>query len=75
MLSTSPPTDADRIALTRMFKAIAEYGRKMRLRNLTNRERPGQEIHLEPEPDGKGHPQFHKRKHARKNGKGKLKIK
>ncbi len=27
-------TDTDRIALTRMFKAIAEYGRQVRLRRL-----------------------------------------
>lgn len=32
---TNLPTDADRIALTRMFKAIAEYGRRVRLRRLT----------------------------------------
>jgi hypothetical protein len=30
----NPPTDADRIALTSMFKAIAEYGRRVRLRRL-----------------------------------------
>lgn len=28
------PTEADRIALTNMFKAIAEYGRRVRLRRL-----------------------------------------
>ncbi|WKZ52718.1 MAG: hypothetical protein QY329_08240 [Anaerolineales bacterium] len=31
---TDPSTDADRIALTSMFKAIAEYGRRVRLRRL-----------------------------------------
>ena len=28
------PTEVDRIALTNMFKAIAEYGRRVRLRRL-----------------------------------------
>ena len=28
------PKEADRIALTNMFKAIAEYGRRVRLRRL-----------------------------------------
>jgi hypothetical protein len=31
---SSPATDADRIALNNMFRAIAEYGRKVRLRRL-----------------------------------------
>ncbi len=31
MLPTSPSAEADRIALSKMFKAIAEYGRKVRL--------------------------------------------
>ena len=30
MLSANKPLDVDRIALTNMFKAIAEYGRKVR---------------------------------------------
>lgn len=35
-LSSQAPsqTDADRIALAKMFKAIAEYGRRARLRRL-----------------------------------------
>jgi len=31
-LENTPPLDADRIALRLMFRAIAEYGRKVRLR-------------------------------------------
>lgn len=31
-LNPPNPTDADRIALNNMFKAIAEYGRRVRLR-------------------------------------------
>ncbi len=34
--TTADPLEADRIALRRMFKAIAEYGRQMRLRRLSN---------------------------------------
>jgi hypothetical protein len=32
MLQSSTPTEADRIALTNMFRAIAEYGRRVRQR-------------------------------------------
>ena len=32
ILENTPPLDADRIALRLMFRAIAEYGRKVRLR-------------------------------------------
>ena len=32
MENNPPPLDADRIALRLMFRAIAEYGRKVRLR-------------------------------------------
>lgn len=32
MVPSSPPTEADHIALKNMFKAIAEYGRRIRLR-------------------------------------------
>jgi len=35
MLPDPSPTEADRIALNKMFKAIAEYGRKVRLRKQT----------------------------------------
>jgi len=38
MLETAPSLDADRIALTNMFKAIAEYGRKVRLRRQAGTE-------------------------------------
>jgi hypothetical protein len=34
MSSAAAPTEADRIALNNMFRAIAEYGRKVRLRRL-----------------------------------------
>jgi hypothetical protein len=45
MLPPTPSTEADRIALSKMFKAIAEYGRKIRLRRhaeeVTNMEELG----------------------------------
>jgi hypothetical protein len=37
-----PPTEADRIALTNMFRAIAEYGRRIRLRKLAEAGKDGQ---------------------------------
>lgn len=35
MKNTLPPADADRTALIQMFKAIAEYGRRVRQRRAT----------------------------------------
>jgi len=68
MLSTSPPTEADHIALNNMFKAIAEYGRKMRLRRQAECEMDAQEKLVEPEPDIKRHPPRIKQKYKRKVG-------
>ena len=47
MDTTTDPMEANRIALRRMFKAIAEYGREVRLRRLANGGAPTQET-----PDG-----------------------
>lgn len=68
MLSISPPTEADRIALTKMFKAIAEYGRKVRLGKLANCEKPVQEVPQEPELECRSAPR--KRKSATKSNRG-----
>lgn len=38
-MENTPPLDADRIALRLMFRAIAEYGRKVRLRRQAADER------------------------------------
>lgn len=40
MSSTPLATEADRIALNNMFRAIAEYGRKVRLRRLAEASLP-----------------------------------
>lgn len=37
-----PSTESDRIILTNMFKAIAEYGRRIRLRKLAEAGKDGQ---------------------------------
>ena len=37
-----PPTESDRILLSNMFKAIAEYGRRIRLRKLVEAGKDGQ---------------------------------
>jgi hypothetical protein len=50
MLPDPSPTEADRIALNKMFKAIAEYGRKVRLRKQTDGVLAIQEIPKEPAP-------------------------
>lgn len=47
MDTTTDPMEANRIALRKMFKAIAEYGREVRLRRLANGGAPTQET-----PDG-----------------------
>ena len=51
MLPDPSPTEADRIALNKMFKAIAEYGRKVRLRKQTDGGLAIQEIPEEPAPE------------------------
>ena len=43
MESTTDQLEADRIALRRMFRAIADYGRQVRLRRQSNGEAPIQE--------------------------------
>jgi hypothetical protein len=54
MLQPSSPTDADRIALTNMFRAIAEYGRRIRQRRETDGQNAVQieSTELEHESDG-----------------------
>lgn len=47
MDTTTDPMEANRIALRKMFKAIAEYGREVRLRRQANGGAPIQEP-----PDG-----------------------
>ncbi len=68
MLPTLPPTDADRIALTNMFKAIAEYGRTVRLRRQAECGIPEQEKPIDQGPDIKRHPARRKQKSKRKDG-------
>ena len=51
MLPDPSPTEADRIALNKMFKAIAEYGRKVRLHKQTDGGLVIQEISEEPAPE------------------------
>lgn len=48
MENNPPPLDADRIALRLMFRAIAEYGRKVRLRHQAADEKTEQ---ADPKPD------------------------
>lgn len=48
MENNPPPLDADRIALRLMFRAIAEYGRKVRLRRQAADEKTEP---ADPKPD------------------------
>lgn len=48
ILENTPPLDADRIALRLMFRAIAEYGRKVRLRRQAADEKTEP---MNPKPD------------------------
>jgi hypothetical protein len=66
MLPTPSPTEADRVALNKMFKAIAEYGRRVRLRKQAEFEIPEQEKPMEP--DIKRRPARRKQKRKRKDG-------
>lgn len=68
--ATTDPTEADRIALTNMFKAIAEFGRKVRLRRQAEFGEVGQENLAEPESDRKRHPPRRKQKRKRKDSAG-----
>jgi hypothetical protein len=68
MLPTPSPTEADRVALNKMFKAIAEYGRRVRLRKQAECEIPELEKPMEPEPDIKRRPARRKQKRKRKDG-------
>jgi hypothetical protein len=68
MLPNSPPTEADRIALNKMFKAIAEYGRRVRLKKQAECEISEQEMSMEPEPDIKRRPARRKQRRKRKDG-------
>lgn len=67
MDTTTDPMEANRIALRKMFKAIAEYGREVRLRRLANGGAPTQET-----PDGLAPKReilpARRRKHRRKKG-------
>lgn len=53
MLPDPSLTEADRIALNKMFKAIAEYGRKVRLHRQTDGDLAIQETPKEPVPEQK----------------------
>lgn len=56
MLNTDQPADADRIALTNMFKAIAEYGRKARQRRQAESQEAEQTELEKPNQDSQGQP-------------------
>ncbi|MBL8079960.1 MAG: hypothetical protein JNM55_18475 [Anaerolineales bacterium] len=65
--STTDPMEANRIALRKMFKAIAEYGREVRLRRQAN---GGALIQESPDghaPDREVRP-ARRRKYRRKKG-------
>jgi hypothetical protein len=62
-----PPTESDRIILTNMFKAIAEYGRRIRLRKLAEAGKDGQAELAGPATDAQtGHPATRKSTPPRK---------
>ncbi len=67
MDSTTDQKEVNRIALRKMFKAIAEYGREVRLRRLVNGGAPIQEPLDGQAPDRESHP-VQRRKHRRKKG-------
>jgi len=64
MLETTPPPEADRVALTNMFKAIAEYGRKVRLRQQVECGKAGLGKTTEPKQDSPTRLPRCKQKHA-----------
>jgi hypothetical protein len=53
MESTTDQLESDRIALRRMFRAIADYGRQVRLRRQSKGEAPVQETQDIPTPENK----------------------
>jgi hypothetical protein len=65
MDSTTDPMEANRIALRKMFKAIAEYGREVRLRRQANGGAPIQEPADGQAPDRES-PPARRRKQRRK---------
>jgi hypothetical protein len=68
MVPDPPPPEADRIALNEMFKAIAKYGRSVRLRKQAAGEILEAEQPTEPEPYIKRPPARRKQKRKRKDG-------
>ena len=67
MDTTTDPMEANRIALRKMFKAIAEYGREVRLRRLANGGAPTQEPPDGQAPERECRP-ARRRKQRRKKG-------
>ena len=67
MDTTTDPMEANRIALRKMFKAIAEYGREVRLRRLANGGAPTQETPDKLAPKRETQP-ARRRKPRRKKG-------
>lgn len=65
MESTTDQLEADRIALRRMFRAIADYGRQVRLRRHSNGEAPVQETQDIPTRENKI-PAVPRRKHRKR---------
>ena len=67
MDSTTDPMEANRIALRKMFKAIAEYGREVRLRRQSKGGAPIQEPPNGQTPERESRP-ARRRKQRRKKG-------
>lgn len=67
MDSTTEQMEANRIALRKMFKAIAEYGREVRLRRQANGGAPIQAALDGQAPDRESRP-ARRRKQRRKKG-------
>ncbi|MEJ5201337.1 MAG: hypothetical protein WHV66_03805 [Anaerolineales bacterium] len=67
MDSTTDQMEANRTALRKMFKAIAEYGREVRLRRQANGEAPIQEPPDGQAPEHESRP-ARRRKQRRKKG-------
>lgn len=65
MESTTDQLEADRIALRRMFRAIADYGRQVRLRRQSDGEAPNQETQHPPTRENKI-PVTSRRKHRKR---------
>lgn len=65
MESTTDQLEADRIALRRMFRAIADYGRQVRLRRQSEGEAPIKETQDMPTRENKT-PAVPRRKHRKR---------